>query len=145
MKKKIEYNDDGKKHGILQTWHFSGIHKSVCRYKNGKLDGTRQEWYKNDRIRLDCHYVAGKLDGVRKTWYSNGKFRSACEYKNGKRHGCSLKFHWNSKGVACGGVACGVVCAESYYIEGVPTYLQIKGENSEEIARLKARLQQSDL
>ena len=64
-KRRIEYDENGEKHGLSQAWYSNGNLDSVIHYKNGKRDGSWKEWYENGSIHTECDYLDGKLIGMR--------------------------------------------------------------------------------
>lgn len=88
----LTHYNDGKPHGLHESWSYDGRLNSRCTFKEGKLDGVFEVWDDYGSL-LSCeHYKAGKKHGLVETWYHTGKSRFISFYNEGERDGLALFF-----------------------------------------------------
>jgi antitoxin component YwqK of YwqJK toxin-antitoxin module len=53
-----------------------------CNYEDGKLHGIHETFYENGQIHSRGIYVHGKLDGIYQIWNEKGKLENSYTYDN---------------------------------------------------------------
>ncbi len=64
---------NGRRHGVVRTWHKNGKRASEEPFKNGLLDGVCRQWSEAGR-RLGA-YVMFQGTGIQWEWHDNGKLQ----------------------------------------------------------------------
>ena len=64
---------DGRRHGVVRTWHKNGKRASEEPFKNGLLDGVCRKWSESGR-RLG-EYLMFQGTGLQREWHDNGKLQ----------------------------------------------------------------------
>lgn len=97
---------DGKRHGVVRTWHRNGVAASEQRYRDGVLHGVcRQwdeggrllgefemkngtglqiEWHENGRLKIEISTVLGVFCGRNRIWLQDGALLSERYYLHGE-------------------------------------------------------------
>lgn len=64
---------DGRRHGVVRSWHKNGKRASEEPFKNGLLDGVCRKWSESGR-RLG-EYLMFQGTGLQREWHDNGKLQ----------------------------------------------------------------------
>lgn len=96
---------DGKRHGVVRTWHRNGAPAAEECYRNGLLDGVsrqwteaggllgkfemkdgtglQREWHDNGRLKIEVSTVRGVFCGRNRIWLRDGTLLSERFYLHG--------------------------------------------------------------
>ncbi len=97
---------NGKRHGLVRTWHRNGVAASEERYRDGVLHGVcrqwdeggrllgefemkngtglQHEWHENGRLKIEISTVRGVFCGRNRIWLQDGTLLSERYYLHGE-------------------------------------------------------------
>jgi len=64
---------DGKRHGVVRTWHRNGGLASEERYRNGLLHGVCRQW--NEGGELLGEFEMNRGTGIQREWHDDGRLK----------------------------------------------------------------------
>ena len=83
LKSRINYNNNGQRHGPYEEWHGNGQQWEKRNYVNDKLNGPYEKWYENGQQYIKGNYANDKLHGPYESWYEDGQQRVKYNYYYG--------------------------------------------------------------
>jgi len=87
LKSITNYDDDGKKSGVWESYYENGDMRSYGSYENGEKSGSWREYYYNGEIKKRASYNNGLLVEMQ-TYHSNGRLMITGSYnEDEKKHG----------------------------------------------------------
>ena len=90
-----ETYEDGKEHGIWETYSSDGLLVKRIGFEHGTLSGTYEEYHYNGKPEILGSFKDGEEEGVWKEFAMDGKLLWKEEYKQGKMVGIWEKYHDN--------------------------------------------------
>jgi antitoxin component YwqK of YwqJK toxin-antitoxin module len=83
----VNYNNDGKLHGIMKCWDINGVLRVEHNYDNGQKHGYCVNYDKNGNKKQEYHYHKGKLHGLKISYDESGNKVNESNYVNNLQHG----------------------------------------------------------
>lgn len=71
------YTDEGRKHGLEETYYDNGKLKTRYTWERGQLVGLCESFYEDGKPKERAHYLGGEYDGTVESWDERGKKTSA--------------------------------------------------------------------
>ncbi|MBU1213499.1 MAG: hypothetical protein KJ587_19865 [Alphaproteobacteria bacterium] len=97
LKSRINYNDNGQRHGPYERWYENGQQGVKSNFVNGQWHGPCERWYENGQQREKSNHVNGQLNGSYERWYEDGQQREKSNYVNGQNHGPYERWYTNGE------------------------------------------------
>lgn len=98
---------DGKRHGVVRTWHRNGVLASEERFRNGLLNGICRQWDEAGRLLGEFQMKNGT--GLQREWHDKGRLKIEVMTVHGVF--CGRNRIWLQDGA---------LLSERYYLHGEP-------------------------
>jgi MORN repeat variant len=98
---------NGKRHGLVRTWHKNGVLASEEPYLNGLPHGWCKQW--NEAGKLLGRYKMALGTGIQRQWHQNGQLQMEVSTVKGQFCGRNRVWLWD-----------GSLLSERFYIYGHP-------------------------
>jgi antitoxin component YwqK of YwqJK toxin-antitoxin module len=86
--KKEEYHyKNGKKNGLMTTWHENGNKHEEANLKDDEMYGLITQWYENGNKKSEIHLKDNKINGLMLSWHKNGNKKIEGNHKDGELDG----------------------------------------------------------
>jgi len=96
---------NGRRHGVVRTWHRNGRRASEECFQDGLLHGVCRQW--NERGRMLGKYKMTHGTGIQRAWHDNGKLQMEVSTVHGKFTGRNRIW-----------LRDGTLLSERFYLEG---------------------------